>query len=168
MKKIISILILSVTVALTATGCESDNGEKIEPSASLPEVTAAIIDELGDTVPDMTMKKELEELEVRYYGIDMEIVEDSCFWVSPSGAYPDEIAVVKCVSEKAASELVDFFVKYADESKKTWEDYQPGEIHKFDNTIVESRGQYAALFICTDTDKALSIYNDFFYQIKED
>ncbi|MCL2036348.1 MAG: DUF4358 domain-containing protein [Oscillospiraceae bacterium] len=160
LRLLLSVLLFSCFfVTIMLSGCTSDSD--FEPTATLSEITGAIVESEGGDFPTM-LEKTRDDLENRYFGIKDEWVEDASFRINPAGANPDEITIVKTTSSEAATELRRFFADYVSGKKEEWKDYQPGEMHKFDNVVIESRGLYTVLFICSDSANAREILDSYF------
>jgi len=155
---LLTVLLFSTIFAFLLTACET---EAPEPSASIADITLAITKSSEIMFPEMVEKK-LSDAETYYHGMTMSIIDDTSYRINPAGANPDEIAIFKTKSTENTPELKRFLQTYASEKKKEWQDYQPGEVHKFDNVIIESKGNYTVLFICENPEKALEIFNGYF------
>jgi len=152
---ILTVLLFSAFL-MVLSGCNDDSpAVKNTPPV---EITVPII-ESGIEFPEM-VEKNLGDLDNRYFSIKTDGIEEASFWINPAGANPDEITVIKCDSADTANNLKAFFEDYVQGKISEWKDYQPGEMHKFDNVVITVRGNYIALFICADTAKALEVFNE--------
>ena len=172
MKRTATIL-LAVILILTLTACNpgnktSDTGET--PAEANPQeididvsaLTEAVIED-GD-FPEM-VERDTERLTERYFNIETDGIVEASVRFNPAGAYPDEIAVIKTESPAKANEIKTFFEEYLygnDGRINFWETYEPGQMYKLDEAVINVKNEYAVLFICDNSEKANQIFEDNF------
>ena len=155
LKKLIAAVLAPV---ILLTGCESsgsgpDNGGSaadVEPtvivSAVLAEVpiTSGIEKSKGD-IPDF------------YSDIDVSQIESVAFVICASGAYPDELAVMKCADSAAASAVKSAFEKRLEAQSELYSTYTPDEMYKLESAKIYTVGNYAVFLAVSDNDRAKEI-----------
>ena len=91
------------------------------------------------------------------YGSSLDFVEDKVVYKCASGAAPDEIAVFKLNDENSAGQAEEVMNNRIEYQKTAFENYQPQEMYKFDNTFVKTYGVYTVMIIAEDVTQADSI-----------
>ena len=66
----------------------------------------------------------------------------------------EEIAVFTLVDEDAAKSALDALTQRVADQKEALENYQPDEVSKLDNAILEQRGNSVLLAVAADADAA--------------
>jgi hypothetical protein len=153
MKRIFKFLItaLSMVFLFTACGADPEEGAK-EPAPSA--VTAAVMSAIEFPSP---VEKTAENIGAYYTDLDTASVEAMSVYICGSGAYPDEIAVIKFKSEDDAIAGFTAAEKRFDELKSTYKDYTPKEMYKLENPMLEQKGKYVIFIDCSDNSEAKKI-----------
>jgi len=152
MKRIAALLLFLPLLS----ACTSDKDKKNE-SVTTAEISAAII-ESGE-FPEM-VNKTVDDLKYFYSEFDFDNVAEASFYVCPSGAYADNITVIKMKSVDDAKMAKIFFEDYIKSEIESWRNYQTKEAIKMEDSIVEQKGEYIGMFICQDSEKAKEIFVD--------
>ena len=156
MKKLllfVSMMILSLAL-VACGGEEKGNEEGSKDSKNISGSATAIAEKI---VNDGKFNDEVVTIDADMAGqkldIDMANVEESvCYWGTGDSANMVYVAVFKEASQaEAAKEKLEV---YLDELKTANESYDPEEVDKIDNAIVEINGKYAILVISDDNDAA--------------
>ncbi len=137
---------LTLCLALSACGGGGEEGYD-------PEATAqALLDSGAFTQALDTLDKETA-CAALYGGLDPEVVEECVVYASLS-AGAEEIAVLRLDSETAAQTALDALENRIEEQRAALKDYQPEEVGKLDNAIVERKGNTVLLVVAADHDLA--------------
>ena len=150
--KLASLLILPVML-LTACG----GGAAKNPAPK--DVTAAILAEVN---MNSAVEKDKSNLSDYYTAIDVSKVEEASFYICASGAYPDEIAVIKLTDAAGAAEAKKAMQSRLDKQIELFSTYTPAEMYKLETAKLYTVGNYAVLLACEDNDKAKEIADKLF------
>ena len=93
------------------------------------------------------------------YGLDNTTVAHLKVYVS-TGATAGEIAVVETVGGDAVQTVQDAMEKRIEDQKAAFQNYQPKEMTKLENPLLETRGKYVIHCISHDTHAAREILDD--------
>lgn len=155
-KKIISFL-AAATICAVFTGCGNDSGKSApeqsaanSPAESLDSKTAALTEAI--TLPQMVSvtSDTVNDL----LGIEEADLAEFSAYICGSGAAPDEFGIFKAKDADAAKRIEEALNKRIERQRKTFRDYTPGEMYKFDDCFVEISGNVVAYAICEDNSKA--------------
>ncbi len=164
-------LLTAVSLMLFA-GCDSNSGQQGTQSSDVSssesgdapqtdiapsDVVKAILAQVSIT---SAVEKDQSELATYYGKLDTSKVESAAFCLCGSGAYPDEIAVIKFKSAADAKNGEEALKARIDSQSKIFKDYTPKEMYKLENSIVFSKGNYAVLLAVSDNEKAKSIADE--------
>lgn len=153
-KKIITILAAAALCA-ALTGCgDSTNSPAESVVNSETKDAASKTAALKDAVkfPDMVNVK-ANTLKDRF-GIEEADVSEFSAYICGSGAMPDEFGIFSAKDADAAKRISDALNKRVEQQRKTFKDYTPGEMYKFDDCFVETDGTVVIYAICADNSKA--------------
>lgn len=149
-------LIAAVLVpVILLTGCSSDNGTNaptvdVEPT----EIVNAVLAEIPIT---SGLEKSKDDIPDFYSDIDLSQIESASFAICASGAYPDEIAVMKCTDTSAAAAVKSAFQKRLDSQTELFSTYTPDEMYKLETAQVYTVRNYAIFLAVSDNDRAKEI-----------
>ena len=87
----------------------------------------------------------------RYYGIDLEAIEEYEVLVCSSGALADEIAVFKMKEKDDVEDMLDVVRERKQELYDSFVDYVPEEINKINNAVIASSGNYVYFIVCDES-----------------
>ena len=97
-----------------------------------------------------------------WYSFDSEKVAEFTVYVTDFPSVADEIVVVKLSDKGYLSEAETILKDRVDNRKKEFEGYSPTESYKAENAVITSHGNYVALIVGNDFDKAGSVFEDCF------
>ena len=145
-KRIVSIVLAALAVfclascsaAQTKTPATADVAKAIQESGSFTELVALNNDNIA----------------TRYYGIDLEAIEEYTVLVCATGAATDEIAVFKMKSQDDVEDMREVALERKEELYDRFVDYVPEEAPKAQNAIISSKGKYVYLIICENHEAA--------------
>lgn len=152
-KKIVSVLAAAlICAAFTGCGSNTSGSQSTVNSAELSaeDRTAALMDAV--TLPEMVSVK-TDTVKDRFGIEEADVVEVSAY-ICGSGAMPDEFGIFKAKDADAAARIEEALNKRIERQRKTFKDYTPNEMYKFDDCFVEVSGNVVIYAICADNSKA--------------
>lgn len=164
-KKILSIVF--AMLCLTASACSGGTGDTQEDTA--PEVRNTVNAEPSDItsavlveIPiNSAIEKGLDDLSMYFTELDTTGLESVSYYMCASGAYPDEIAVMKFTSEELAGQGRTAVQSRLDKQISVYESYTPDEMYKLEGAIIETNGNYLYYLVTSDNAKAEEIVKGF-------
>lgn len=141
MKKLLSVVlaVLSISAVLCSCGeaeqknpATKDVAEAIKASTSFTELIELNNDNIGR----------------RYYGIDLESIEEYCVMSCSSGALADEIAVFKMKEQDDVEDMLETVRERKQDLYDSFVDYVPEEVGKIENATIGSNGKYVYFIVC--------------------
>ena len=138
-------IVLFAVVLLCACGGGSQPAELPAPDV------AKLAD---DMFAAATLEDELMSIDAdimgNLYEYDEECIAEAAVYTSSTMSTPEEIAVFKAADE-ASVEYVEEMVKLRLQNLQfSYEDYQPLEMTKIENAVIETKGLYTAFIVCGD------------------
>ena len=143
MKKRIVSLALAVVAVFCLASCK---GEEAKTPAVKDVVTT--ISESGKFAELVALND--DNIATRYYGIDLEAIEEYEVLVCGTGAAPDEIAVFKMKEQDDVEDMRDVVLERKEELYDRFVDYLPDEAPKVNNAVISSTGKYVYFIVCED------------------
>ncbi len=156
----------ALTAALLLTGCsgndtssagESGNSAAGSTESAIAATAAERTAELLTAVEFPGMAEVTEDRLNVYYGIDPASITEFSAYVAGAGAYPDEFGIFVAVDENAAADIEVSLNERIEKQKKTYADYSPDEMYKFDESFVIVDGCTVYFAVCADGDTAADI-----------
>lgn len=164
---LLAVLLLSATACTsgeggaqtsgTTTSSPTQAGDKQDEPAADPDpsdIVKAVVAEISIT---SGIEKGKDDLPDYYSDIDVSKVESAAFSICASGAYPDEIAVIKCTDSSAAAEAKAALEKRLESQTELYSTYTPDEMYKLDTAKIYVTGNYAVFLALSDNDRAKEI-----------
>lgn len=148
LKKLIAAMLAPV---ILLAGCGTD-----KPIADVPptEIVNAVLAEVPITSAIEKSKSDIHDF---YSDIDVSQVESAAFVICASGAYPDELAVMKCTDSAAADAVKAAFEKRLASRTELFSTYTPDEMYKLETAKIYTSGNYAIFLAVSDNDRAKEI-----------
>lgn len=146
-KRVLAVILAVFSLAVCLCGC----GQKEGKTPKTADVAAAIY-ESGEFSELIALND--ENIVRRYYGIDLESIEEYEALVCSSGALADEIAVFKMKEKDDVEDMLEVVRERKQELYDSFVDYVPGEVGKIENAIISSKGNYVYFIVCKDRDAA--------------
>lgn len=143
MKKRIIALVLAVVAVFCFASCKGEEAK----TPAVKDVVAAIQDS-GEFAELVALSD--DNIATRYYGIDLEAIEEYEVLVCGTGARTDEIAVFKMKSQDDVEDMRDVVVERQQELYDRFVDYVPEEAPKVNNAVISSKGKYVYFIVCDD------------------
>ncbi len=129
-----------------------------ETTASASEITAAVLEKVEIS---SAIEKGVDDLEYYFTSLDVSGLEEASYYMCASGAYPDEIAVLKFSSDELAEAGLAAVQERMEQQRSTYETYTPDEMYKFDGAVAETRGNYIVYLITADNSAAEEIIGQY-------
>ena len=154
MKKKLTSILAAVMICAMFTGCGDSSGsgtpEQSSSAVGFEDRTAALMDAV--TFPEMVSVK-ADTVKDRF-GIEEADVTELSAYICGSGAMPDEFGIFRAKDADAAKRVEEALNKRIERQRKTFQDYTPAEMYKFDDCFVEVSGNIVIYAICADNSKA--------------
>ena len=144
--------VLMCSLAACASGGETQTDVTIDVTA------------LADSLHDgLTFQDQLTGLDgdaaMNIYGLDSSSVVQLKVYVS-TGATAEEIAVIETTGGDAVETVQAAMEKRVEDQKAAFENYQPKEMTKLGDPLLETRGNYVILCLSDDNDAARAIIDE--------
>ncbi len=142
MKKLLSVILAVVTLSLCLASCS----EKAKTPATL---------EVADAIKASTKFDELialtdDNIGRKYYGIDLEEIEEYTVYVCSNAAIGDEIAVFKMHEKDDVEDMLETVRLRKQDREEQLVDYAPAEADKVKNAVISSNGNYVYFIVSSD------------------
>lgn len=152
-------LFATILMGITLLTACSSNDSSIEPSASISEMTNAIL----NCGIDFNELVEIPEDKVeKIYGVSADDYSEVSAYRAGSGGYADEVVIFKASSSDTVSNVQDALNGIIESKKKDFEDYVQEQYEILCDSKVITNGNYVCLIVCADNDTAISTYESFF------
>lgn len=122
------------------------------------DITAAITAEIE--IPS-AVEKDKDSIDF-YFTVDKAQLESVSMFICGSGAFPDELVVLKMTSDDAAVAAAGEVQKHLDSQIELYRDYTPDEFYKLEGAAVTVKNGYVMLFVCADNARAMEIAESLF------
>ncbi|MBQ8338172.1 MAG: DUF4358 domain-containing protein [Oscillospiraceae bacterium] len=146
MKKLFCFALVIVSVFCLCS-CNKEQG-KTPATADV----AAVISDSTEFTELIALTK--DNIGSRYYGIDLDAIEEYEVLVCSSAAAPDEIAVFKMKDKEDVEDMLDVVRERKQELYDRFVDYRPNEINKINNAVIGSNGNYVYFVVSGDNSAA--------------
>ncbi len=159
-KKFLSIILAALCIAAsscsTAEVNEVNDTDNVQAavSASPSEITSAVLLEIPI---NSALEKGIDDLTMYFTDLDTSTLEDASYYMCASGAYPDEIAVMKFTSSDSAEQGRAAVQSRLEKQISVYESYTPDEMYKLEGAVLEVSGNYLYYIVTSDNDKAEDI-----------
>lgn len=144
---------LVVTLCLALSACSSSAAQPFDPQAT----AKALLDSSAFSQPLEEMDQETA-CGVLYHIESSGVTGCSVYTSLSAGA--EEIAVLTFSSEDAAKTGLEALQQRVSDQKEALESYQPDEVGKLDNAILEQRGSSVLLVVANDKKAAEAVILD--------
>ncbi|MBQ8780515.1 MAG: DUF4358 domain-containing protein [Oscillospiraceae bacterium] len=139
---------------------ETEASENNEAKAPAPaDITAAITAEIE--IPS-SVEKDKDTIDY-YFTVDKTQLEDVSMLICGSGAFPDELVVLKMTSPEAAQTAAAAVQEHLTAQIELYRDYTPNEFYKLEGASVNCVNNYVMLFVCSNNERATEIAETFLY-----
>lgn len=155
-KKIITTMLVALTLFMTACG---SNSTSTEASAPVAQITQAIT-ECGVTFNELAQVP--DDKIATIYGISEDDYSEASSYIAGSGGYADEVVIFKASSSDKVSVLQDALNARLESRKNDFDGYVQDQYDILCNSKVITTGDYVCLIVCADNDTAKSTYDSYF------
>ena len=154
MKRVLGCLLpLTLALCLLAACGSSAAGKAYDPAATAQALLdSGAFTQALDTVDKQTACTAL-------YALEEDTVTDCAVYTSLS-AGAEEIAVLTLTDEQAAQTALEALEQRVEDQKAALKDYQPEEVAKLDDAIVNRQGSSVLLVVAADRDLAQAALNE--------
>ena len=147
MKKKTVLIFVSVLILSVMAGCGGGRDVDVKGLADALLTQITYQDELSAIDLDTAQM---------FYNFGDAVITEAVFYES-SGATAEEIAVIKCDSDKDAQIVETALNTRVAEQKESYTDYVPAELEKLNAAVVYKSGNTAVLSVSNDPDNARKI-----------
>lgn len=156
--KVLAVMLGVVGMVCAFSGCSRDTvgSDKDVPISDIVEKLKSGLEW------EYSMIQATDAMIEGWYSFDSEKVEEFTVYVTDFPSVADEIVVVKLSDKGYLSEAETILKDRVDNRKKEFEGYSPTEAYKAENAVITSHGNYVALIVGNDFDKADSVFEDCF------
>lgn len=150
-KKNILYFMIAVFSLILLVGCNSNSGKKnLDIANTVNKIKTEI------KFPEMV---EISRNDIsNYYDLNMSDIENIHLSINASGGFPDEIAIVKVDSSNNVKSIKESFEKRKQQLIKTFENYQPNEMYKLNQSVIVSKDNYVAFIVSSNSNQAKKIF----------
>ncbi|MDD2362247.1 MAG: DUF4358 domain-containing protein [Oscillospiraceae bacterium] len=146
MKRVTGILAFFALTAAIFTGCQSKKDIEIDINTLADDLKSSI------TFAD-TLDEQSNAAFSSVYSIDEADIVTKKIYIG-SGATAEEIAVFEAKDEAAAGRIRDAVDTHIADNLKSFEDYNPDELHKLSDPVIVESGKYVILCVSDDNETA--------------
>ena len=148
------LLLTLLMILLVAAGCSTTAAVSLDVDKTAGRLSTEIVfqDQLTHQDKDASLK---------LYDLTAEDVEAVSLYVG-TGATAEEVSVWQGKNETAAKAIEQAVNTRIENQKESYVDYQPQEMPKLENPVVVVKGNYVALCISGNNEKAKEIINGSF------
>ena len=150
MKKISLVLLAACMAFGVFSGC----AQKAKPVEFDLEALSSQLEQSG-AFSDI-LSPVSKEIAASFYGFEDADVT-SCVVLCSTGATTEEIGLMKCTSEDAATKIEANAAARVETQRAIYESYAPGEMPKLDDAIVTQSGLYVFYIVSADYTKAQAV-----------
>ncbi|MBP5236965.1 MAG: DUF4358 domain-containing protein [Clostridia bacterium] len=93
---------------------------------------------------------------------DIGAVKEASAYLAESGATAEAVMVMRCDSTEDAGTVKSLVEAYRDTQKHLFETYNPAEVPKLENAVIESRGLYVLYAVGKNTDAVKGVFGGLF------
>ena len=153
--KLRNLIAIAIVPVILLTGCGADGGSGSSVSDVEPTVIVNAV--LAEVPITSGLEKSKGDIPDFYSDIDVSQIESAAFVICASGAYPDELAVMKCADSAAATAVKAAFEKRLSSQSELYSTYTPDEMYKLETAKIYTSGNYAIFLAVSDNDRAKEI-----------
>ena len=149
------ILCAAAALLLLLPGCHGGGSTK---AADVQKVA----EELISSVKFKDQMSELnQDMAVKLYGIDSGDLVKAAVYES-TGATAEEVAAFEAKDEQAAGRVKEKAEQHIEDQKAGFQDYQPAEMAKLKEPVLEEKGKYVILCVSDENETAKKTIDGFF------
>ncbi|MBO4219945.1 MAG: DUF4358 domain-containing protein [Clostridia bacterium] len=147
-------IVLVISAILSACGGNDQNDKVIDlEAAGKALVECAEFDDSLRSVPLNTLASVIG---------DIGAVKEASAYLAESGATAEAVMLMRCGSTEEAGTVKALVEAYRDTQKHLFETYNPAEVPKLENAVIESRGLYVLYAVGKSTDAVKGVFSGLF------
>lgn len=140
------------------TACEGSNEISLENQPNTADIANAVMEAVD--FPSATAKT-INDLN-NYIDLEIENIYQMSYYICGSGAYPDELLILKLKDKSYSEDAKKAIQKKLDSQIETYRDYTPDEMYKLDGAKIIVKNNWVFFFATADNDKTEEIINSYF------
>lgn len=160
MKKI-TLFAALLAASMTFTACGSGESSASGNSTADNSVSEVSITEKTSELLSKVEFPEMAEVPADnlmvYYKLDTADITEFSAYVAGAGVYPDEFGIFVAKDADTAAAVKDRLEERVEKQRKTYADYSPDEMYKFDDYFVSVNGNVVSFAVCGDNSTAKDI-----------
>lgn len=140
------------------TKTEEAEAAQVNTDVAPSDVTAAVLAEIPI---NSAIEKGIDDLQFYFTDLDTTAIESASYYMCASGAFPDEIAVLKFTSSELAEQGMTAVEKRLEKQISVFESYTPDEMYKLESAVIEVKQNYIFYSVTSDNARASEIMNGY-------
>ena len=153
MKKIICVLLaLTALISLTACSGGTKSGKDVDLGALKDKMISELSIENANSIDADAL--------MGLYGISADDIEQSACFTTMSGAFPDEVVMIKTKDADAFDIVYEKLSARVDEVKVQSQNYDAENYALAQKCEIVSSGNYVAMFLSPDYDEMVKLFNE--------
>jgi hypothetical protein len=162
MKKALSFLLAGL---ILITSCESSKPPPLQPQFIIP-LNTATAEEIAQEIFGIieipsAMEQEIEDLEFFFSTLDTEGIEELSYHICASGAYPDELLIIKFGTAEQALAAKPAVEARLESRRGDFRDYAPAEMYKLDTALIMVNSNWLFFFVTEENLKVMAVVESF-------
>lgn len=166
MKKTLTAAALLAALLLTGcgnSGSSTESGTTADSSSTASEsdnASLSVKEKAEKVLSDIEFAGEMAEINddnISLLGITSDGLTEYAAYILGSSAAPDVFGIFVAENEDRAAEIKDQLSTFIETRKKSFEDYTPEEMYKFDDYVIEQNGTTVYFAVTADNAAAASI-----------
>lgn len=153
-KRLLIIISMAFLFLSLFSGCFNSENKEIDITKAVENIKSEV------TFPEMVKVSQGDI--ANYYTFDMDKIDEVFLEINASGGFPDEILIIKFKADNDYEKIKESIEARKHEITNTFKDYQPQEMYKLDQAIIERKNNYLAFVVSDDSSKAKEIFKDSF------
>lgn len=145
-KTSLTLLLTAIFLLLSACG----------PSAAQPVPCADVLAAVEEAQPFSELVPLSDKLLQKYLGIDAALLTDAAMSMDGTRVTAEQIIVLTAADEKSLTAVQAALSAYRDSYIAQYRDYQPDEVPKLENAVLQTRGLQTALVVSANPTLAKS------------
>jgi len=162
MKKSLSFTALisaALVLIIVLTGCTAGNkGGTVMNNTLTGEIADDILSAVE--IPSPVLKSK-DDVQILITGIDVSVIQDVSYYICGSGAYPDELLIIKFSNAEEAAKAMSAVQKRLDSRKDDFRDYRPEEMYKLDDAVIQTDANWLFFFATSDNVRVKEIVSSY-------
>ncbi len=146
-----------LAASMLLTGCGGGESSSSGSSAVSEKTISEKTTELLSAVDFPEMAEVPADKLMVYYKLDEADITEFSAYVAGAGVYPDEFGIFVAKDADTAASVKERLEERVEKQRKTYADYSPDEMYKFDDHFVSVDGNVVCFAVCADNSTAKDI-----------